>query len=1081
LRGDVTATQSLSIASDARAAERRLVDWVASRAPSGAIGPGVLVVVPSQSLRRHLQARLLRERPSWLGVEVATLYHVAHAIVAAAGQPPPRGGLLFETLLARAARRDPGLSAAFGAFADGWRALAAPARDLVDAGFVPELAEALLERIDAERGALSARVLARARALVVATADALRALDRLGLAPNAALLACATEQLSAGGPALLGGRAIAIHGFADATGAATELLVALARHAGASALLVEARLEGEERFGARLRERLEGVAGAATKIEESSAPARLRRLAAPTPDLEARAVAATVARALEDGVAPERIGVVLRDPAARRSPLARALDRHGVPYSASAAHGPPASVANRASGVLRLVERGGGASADAALELAREAPDLPAAALADARLVLRATGVVRLDDAGRLSRGAIEDHRRDGFPLPVRAGVEPGDDGVERAPHRRLPVESLLAASARLHRARAVVEAWPESAPWTEHRAALVALAAAVDDAASRDWPSLLGSARALDAELPASLPLSRSEALDLLARAWEPLAREPWGGAGAGVQLLSVTEARGATFDRLVVAGLERSAFPRSIAEEPLLVDSLRARLRELLPDLPVKTEGHDEERYLFATLLGAADEVVLLRASRDEDGRELPPSPFLDALARGRGVEETVLEDGTGDLRPVAALDRATSAALSAGTRALSSHLAPALEEGRRRFAPPENRGSAAPPGSAAVARARLATLIELDTDPSTPEGALRIAELGPYFGFVGRGSQPDFAAATTLERHAACGWQSFLERTLRLEPLPDPLAALPALGARVVGTATHAALAELFEAEGDGAALAARLAAPAPPLRWPEPARVEAAIVRAVERTARAEGVVEPGLLRLLEVEVRARLEVARAIDAQLPAANLLGSELSGELARDSRERVAFRADRVHREGELLVFVDWKGGGVPHKLDFATADTRRKKLLAAVASGVRLQAAVYAAAVPGTEAEARYVHLGEEPSYERTLALLGDDATSRALDGALDTLFEARRLGLHPPRLLDPKLEKAYSGCERCAVADACVQGDSGFRLRLTRWHEGLEQRVERGELAAAPARDLALWRLWRLPAVEAGNER
>jgi len=84
--------------------------------------------------------------------------------------------------------------------------------------------------------------------------------------------------------------------------------------------------------------------------------------------------------------------------------------------------------------------------------------------------------------------------------------------------------------------------------------------------------------------------------------------------GGGAGVALLSVTEARGLTFDRLAVVGLTRDRFPRAIRPDPLLPDPLRARLRDLLPDLPVKAEGTTRSATVRAAARGR-DHVALTR----------------------------------------------------------------------------------------------------------------------------------------------------------------------------------------------------------------------------------------------------------------------------------------------------------------------------------------------------------------------------------------------------------------------------------------------------------------------------------
>src|SRR5207247_11435188 len=104
-------------------------------------------------------------------------------------------------------------------------------------------------------------------------------------------------------------------------------------------------------------------------------------------------------------------------------------------------------------------------------------------------------------------------------------------------------------------------------------------------------------------------------------------VAAGPLGGGGGAVQGLSGMEARARSFAALRVIGLERGVFPRRVSEDPLLPDALRRALRDVLPDLPVKTEGHEEERFLFGQLVAAAPEVHLSCAQRDATGRATPP----------------------------------------------------------------------------------------------------------------------------------------------------------------------------------------------------------------------------------------------------------------------------------------------------------------------------------------------------------------------------------------------------------------------------------------------------------------------
>jgi hypothetical protein len=225
----------------------------------------------------------------------------------------------------------------------------------------------------------------------------------------------------------------------------------------------------------------------------------------------------------------------------------------------------------------------------------------------------------------------------------------------------------------------------------------------------------------------------------------------------------------------------------------------------------------------------------------------------------------------------------------------------------------------------------------------------------------------------------------------------------------------------------------------------------------------------GLARRGLDRILAHRMRERLAAARVEDERHAGAEVLGVA--------TPTRVRFVADRLQREGERAVAIDFKTGRVPPDLRKKTAAARADGLRASVASGRRLQGAIYAGAAAAAveSAAGRYLFLGpEDDATERGVELVAGEETATALAATLATILAARRHGLFPPRLLEPRLDREYSGCDHCAVAEACVRRDSGFRLRLERWHEReLERSAERGP------REAALWRLWRLPAGEGGG--
>src|SRR6185436_15871557 len=184
--------------------------------------------------------------------------------------------------------------------------------------------------------------------------------------------------------------------------------------------------------------------------------------------------------------------------------------------------------------------------------------------------------------------------------------------------------------------------------------------------------------------------PVRREDWTRVQRRSLAEASTDPLGGSGGGVQVLTVMEARSRSFAALRVIGLNRGVFPRRISEDPLLPDALRRALRDVLPDLPIKSEGHEEERFLFAQLVAAAPEIHLSCAQRDATGRAASPSPLFErtpavleesepalrsprdrvieiALRRARGEFAAALPDALADARCALRLREAPTAPLA------------------------------------------------------------------------------------------------------------------------------------------------------------------------------------------------------------------------------------------------------------------------------------------------------------------------------------------------------------------------------------------------------------------------------
>jgi hypothetical protein len=1168
-RGEVRITRG------ARQAEGELLARLVEAAEEARREPALLarpvrVVVPSRSLRQHVAAALVaRVGAPVAGVAVQTLFGLACEVLERAGEPVPRGRPLFALVVTRLARSEAALRRGLEGLADGYGVVAGTVRDLLDAGLEPAHAEAAAELLasDGLQAGSQAQV-ERALAVVRVAARVEAALEELGIGPFAAVLRRASELLAtavvepvvplstaaavspaAASPAaldvLLPARAVWIHGFADATGLASDLIEALLRRRGARLVLdwppqpCSLQPAVESAFTNRLFERLAGFGHSPARAREVASP-RVGGFHAVGADAEVRELAQRVAALLAGGARAERIGVVARDFAPYRLALRRHFWRLGVPFSALGERGPLTPAGRLANALLELLGRGEEMPADRFLDLVES---LPAGPRIDLRLAFFALGAGRLRDLAELDPGRF----KAGFALPIRVGLRgsPGGggrgegfdgagahaldglDGLDAldavdaadaaeaaeaaeagadltgvgeaeasaaeagvaayAVRRRVSGGRIGAALRVAARVRARLAAWPEVAAGA---ARLRELAVMLEEDlgwrrdGARGWP-VFAALGELAGELPPRLALRLDELQQLLGAALAETAEVDLGGCGGGVQVLTAMEARGRTFDHLFVIGLNRDLFPRPVREDPVLPDALRKVLRRLLPDVPLKRGGFDEERYLFAQLLSAAPEVTLSWRVADEDGRPLATSPLVErlgdavaAVAAAPGLHAAP-GGGAAARRPRPADEEAVVAALHATRSHFAGVLPAACREVRGELLPAAvARWS--PLASEELAAARLRILDEADPDSRTAAGRAAARRLGPYFGFIGplagvAGGEPRRRDlyVTHLEGLAGCPWQHFVTRLLRVQPTPDPLGALPGLDTLLLGNLVHAVLDRMVAARVEAPARA-----PVPvPVPWPEEAELEPLLHAEAERLLAEQGVALPGLVRSLVERARPYLQAARAADWE-PHGGVLPvveSEVERQIAmRDgagTERPLRFRADRLDLDAGVPRWTDYKVGR-PFSAA-KKAETRRRALLQRVREGVNLQGVAYTRAPapggPGGTARGvgRYLFLRPDLAAEQreVLATAGDEELGAAFEAAGRAVLEAWDQGSFFPRLVDGGGRDEPARCSYCTVAEACLRGDSAARHRLVAWTRQAAAGGEDGPTAAL----LALWRL------------
>jgi ATP-dependent helicase/nuclease subunit B len=646
--------------------EHELLERVARAQHRDPFAP-VLVVVPTTRLAQHVERRLGQRFGSRVGVHVLHYRALALRILdaEAAGTPRILTRRLRQRLLEEAltavppnpwsdfVRRRPGaLGGLLGAL-----------DDLREAGIAPRLAAEVLDHGADERG------MARIHAAYVARLDAAGErgfVDESGLIDRAAGRAEAFVKR-------MGLRAVLHHGAYELIGVHLRLLRALERAApvtfllpaepGAPAHAYAERFarrhlldEGddlerlEDRAGGRLGERLRFL------YDEDAAP--------PAPDPE------TVVFRNTQGAVPE-IALAVRH-ALRRidgdtapvevAVLARSLEPYAIAIESVIGDG--IAVSTSASVPLRR----DAAIHDLLVVLRALDEDFPRRAtveiLRSPRIRWAALGTERPfgDRAEAWSREAkllrgLEGWTRD-LPawasdvwIPEDAAEDERARLVERGRRRTERAEAMGRAltqlAARLEPQRAV--SWSEHARRLERFVREVLPGCGDDDSdpAIRALLEVLEDLSDLDDLAGRGTAVPFAEMVRWLSRAVDDSAIPLEASDSGGIRILDAMQARGLTFARVFVVGMNERFFPRVPREDAFLPDGARKRLIERTGrPLPVKGEANDEEHLLLSMVLGSAREGIEVSWQRaDDDGKSRTPSLALREIARvARGTPDLV-----------------------------------------------------------------------------------------------------------------------------------------------------------------------------------------------------------------------------------------------------------------------------------------------------------------------------------------------------------------------------------------------------------------------------------------------------
>lgn len=1055
----------------------------------------VLVVVPSATLRRHLQVRIAQGFGSAvLGVQVQLVGHVAADVLRRAGRPVPRGGLLFDILARRAASERAPLREALDGLDDGYGVAASSIRDLLSAGLAGDATSA--------RDTVSAWD-TRARAVVDAAADTHVLMQRLGIGRRADAMQAAAMALEEAGGDVLPARAVCVYGFADAPGLTTSFLRALLRLENAQIYVnrpydpadssrEEPGCSFVDRF---LRQLGHDASGNDAPAEDHLHPPPHDAFTTSGADAEAREVAHRVRTLIDDGTPPEGIAIVARHLDRHTAALRRRLRERAIPFSGGTL--PPSwSPSHRQiDAILELLRTRDRSLIDRWLDAQHGR-----ARGSDIRLAFRVIGCTRLSHVTDLDLDTFF-RTRDTLALPARRGLRMDDEknpeDEDETPERtrrvrnerrliqRTELEQTLTSLRATHR---LLADWPSRAPLEVHAGKARELAQLLcldrgdgvdpSDAVATRWQEALDEILDYDPSFESAADEFRLLLGLLLQRGSTPM-----GGSGGGVAVMDVAHARGLTFDHLFLLGLERNVFPRAASEDPLLPDRQRSRLQAVLPELATADLSHDEERVLFASLLGAADKVTLSWQRSDEEGRELAASPFIERMLHVGGITATnVARDIVQAAKesPGTARDAALAAALSTPRAHFREVLPLALREASALHCLSSDMDLALPgPGVDALADARLRVLAAVDPDRGTPEGRAIYAGPSPWFGSIGRvrpgadDPRNNDLYVTTLEGMARCPWRLFLSRDLNLERPPDPLAAPPEFSRRLIGIVVHGTLEHLIAAALPNAGtktIAEAISQGAIDVERPDKEAVVRALGEAVRKHAKEDGLHLPGLHTVLARICKPHVERALHFDWSGKPVAVLGVELLGSTCievGDRTETVHFKADRVDAtEDGVVVCTDYKTGQPASGA--RTPQTRAKHLSQKIRAGKLLQAGAYA--LSGEQTRGRYLYVeGDIDEANRAFHVEGTGEDAEAFAATASDLLAARTEGILFPRLGNGKGQTGEA-CRYCEHIEACVQGDSAMKMRLERMAERCAREAREDKKMSPFERHLA--RLWQV---------
>jgi hypothetical protein len=541
-----------------------------------------------------------------------------------------------------------------------------------------------------------------------------------------------------------------------------------------------------------------------------------RIIQAPDPAEEVREVIRHIVSELVEVPLP-RVGILYRHGDLYAGLVRDALDAAGLPWVSSEGRRLVETRAGRAIlGLLRLPERG--FTRESVLQWLETLPPLEGAVAS-----APPSSWDRLSRRANVSRGAdqwAERLRRYADVIeadlvsPERVGMS--DAAIDAT--RRQAREARLIADA-IESLEAALRPPGDGSTWTAYVDWALGLCQHFLGDATR-WPTaeqpcLDGVAKVLEnvrlADRVTSAPApDLGEFLSEL-EAGLAAGRVPTGEIGVGVVVEPVTAVAGLTFDRVYILGLVAGAYPTPPPSDPIFPtggsDPLHRRARHRA----------DERRDFLVALASADGGTVTLSVPESDGQRAATPSSWLLAFAEQLVRGESTLPSRENAAAPI---DTAAFRALTVGKHTWQKVVRSAQDGVERAGAPADLEDRRLADVASWNRSGLLLSLHPLARRSELPlSGAMRLADrrrsqqLSEFDGNVSavanrsRRLAGAFAAgrpvsATAIQTWAACGFQFFLGRVLRVEPTerPEEVWSIEALDR---GSVIHEVLAKFFAA--------------------------------------------------------------------------------------------------------------------------------------------------------------------------------------------------------------------------------------------------------------------------------------